>query len=176
MADFEKAFQWMLPHEGGYCNDPDDKGGATNAGITHGTLERWNRSFPDHAFPESVLELTLDQVRTIYLTWYWLRGFEKITSQRVATKVFDFGVNAGPARSVRLAQETLARLGFRIHADGMLGPMTISALNMAEERSFLNGFVVRLEDYYRQLVFNDPSQNKFLHGWLNRARMLPEAS
>lgn len=40
-ANFERALSLVLKHEGGWSDDPADPGGATNLGVTIGTLSLW---------------------------------------------------------------------------------------------------------------------------------------
>ena len=41
---FKKALAFVLKWEGGFVNDPDDKGGATNKGITQTTYNSYLKS------------------------------------------------------------------------------------------------------------------------------------
>ena len=41
MADVRKLAPFILKWEGGFVNDPDDLGGATNMGVTIGTYEAY---------------------------------------------------------------------------------------------------------------------------------------
>lgn len=43
MADVNKLAPFILKWEGGFVNDPDDLGGATNMGVTIGTYEAYCR-------------------------------------------------------------------------------------------------------------------------------------
>ena len=59
---FDKAFEILIGHEGGYVNHPDDPGGETKFGIS-------KRSYPD----VNIAALTLDDSKLIYFnpdnTW-----------------------------------------------------------------------------------------------------------
>ena len=43
MADVRKLAPFILKWEGGFVNDPDDLGGATNMGVTIGAYETYCR-------------------------------------------------------------------------------------------------------------------------------------
>ncbi len=40
-SNFDRALPLVLKHEGGYVDHPRDPGGATNLGVTIGTLSGW---------------------------------------------------------------------------------------------------------------------------------------
>lgn len=169
MADFGRAFRYTMQFEGGYSNHPSDKGGPTNMGITQQTLSEWRRV---PVTEQDVKELTEREAMMIYRWRYWF--FDTVMSQRVATKLFDMGVNVGPARAIKMAQNALVgSFGAPIDIDGQCGPKTCAALNLVPEKELLEALVMRAEKYYHQIVARDESQAVFLRGWLRRARSLP---
>src|SRR5215207_8607949 len=92
LHNFERAFALTLKHEGGYADHPGDPGGATNLGITIGTLSDWiGRS----ATKAEVRALTRDAVRPIYRKNYW----DRIGGDRMEPgfdyACYDFAVNSG---------------------------------------------------------------------------------
>ena len=159
MATFEAAIPVLLHDEGGYVNDPKDPGGETKYGIS-------KRSYPN----EDIKNLTLERTKEIYRRDFW--RYDAITSQAVATKVFDFAVNMGAKTANRLLQQACCELGSHVDVDGMPGPRTFAAVNDLEGRmpgSVLASLIRLAEDHYRKIVANSPQQEKFLHGWLARA-------
>ena len=62
--EFELALNFVLEREGGYVNDPDDKGGATNKGITQNTYNSWLKSVGKPA--KDVKNITDAEVKEIY--------------------------------------------------------------------------------------------------------------
>ena len=52
--DFEAWLAQTLEHEGGFVNDPDDKGGATNFGITQKSYSEFKKR-----------SVTIDEVETM---------------------------------------------------------------------------------------------------------------
>ena len=69
---YNKALKFVLKWEGGYVNDPDDKGGATNKGITQGTYNGWLKSKGLQS--KDVKFITSDEVAKIYYQNYWLKA------------------------------------------------------------------------------------------------------
>lgn len=160
MANFEIALEKTLQHEGGYVNDPDDPGGETYKGIArkmHPEWEGWALIAQGR-----INSLNMDTaVYDFYRNQFW--KFDLITSQLVAESIFDFGVNAGLATSVKLAQRVL-----EIDADGVFGSNTIKALNEANEDAFLAAYTVAKVHRYVSICKNRPTSKKYLYGWLCR--------
>ncbi|WP_285405074.1 glycosyl hydrolase 108 family protein [Luteibacter sp. ME-Dv--P-043b] len=171
MADFHRFAPILFKHEGGYVNDPNDPGGATNRGITLATFAHCARELLGIAPTiDALRELTEMQAATIYKALYWdaIRG-DEFASQHLANMVCDFQVNAGAA-SARLLQRVLNSLGAqpRLHVDGRVGKATMKALREADAHRVQALFQEGRRDYYRNLVTLRPSLARFLKGWLRR--------
>lgn len=161
MADFTTAISYVLENEGGYSNDPNDPGGATNFGIEQ---KEW---------PEvDIANINRDQAIGWYKPNYWEKApYDSIESQQVATKLFDMHVNCGLGTAVRIAQQAM---GFKNEdVDGNMGPATLSAINQAQPNDFLNAVVELLQAHYKSLETHNPKLVVFDHGWMNRAVKLP---
>ena len=94
---FKKALQFVLKWEGGYVNNPHDKGGATNKGITQSTYNYWLKS--QNLEPQDVRHITEKEVEEIYYKNYWLKAKCDKMSPKFAILVFDTAVNMGLARA-----------------------------------------------------------------------------
>lgn len=93
---FKKALDFVLKWEGGYVNNPHDRGGATNKGITQYTYNAWLKS--KGLANRDVRYITQDEVEQIYYKNYWLKaGCDKM-SPKFALLAFDTAVNMGLAR------------------------------------------------------------------------------
>lgn len=93
---FNKALKFTLLHEGGYVNNPNDKGGATNKGVTQNTYNGWLKSKGQN--PKDVRNITDGEVKEIYYNNYWLKaGCDKM-SEKFAILAFDTAVNMGVSR------------------------------------------------------------------------------
>ena len=136
---FKKALKFVLAREGGYSNNPNDKGGATNKGITQNT---YNSYMVSKGRPtRDVRNITDAEVEDIYYSRYWLgAGCEKM-SPVFAVICFDTAVNMGVSRVKPFLQEAQY--------------MDVDAFLLARIRKY-NEFA------------KVPSQRGFLHGWLNR--------
>lgn len=161
----------LIKREGGFVDDPVDRGGATNMGITIGTLSSW---LGRRATVEEVRNLTRAEAEAIYRQRYWSGpGFDRLPiDQRVAVNAFDAGVMSGPKRAIRWLQEVLRDLGGTLDVDGALGPETLRVALQVQERvgvrALNNAYADRRQAFYDQIVLRDPSQARFRNGWRNR--------
>ena len=96
--NFEKMLKFVLQEEGGYVNDPHDRGGETNKGITHTTYDSYRKS---KGLPtRSVKNITDDEVRDIYYNnYYKASGADKLGNPQLSLYVFDTAVNMGVSRA-----------------------------------------------------------------------------
>ncbi|MCW0422986.1 hypothetical protein NB713_000929 [Xanthomonas sacchari] len=134
MASFELYLPQLLRFEGGFVDDPNDPGGATNHGITLATFQRCAQALLGQAPTlQNLRALTVQQAATIYQHDYWDRiGADQIASQTLAELVFDFYVNAGDV-AISLLQRVLQQLGATgLAVDGEMGPATLAALASAD--------------------------------------------
>lgn len=164
-ARFKQAVDYVLQHEGGLVDHPDDPGGLTNFGISQ-------RSYPK----VDIRNLTKDGAAQIYYDDWWKRQkYDSIQSLAVATKVFDTAVNTGPSPAHRMLQRALRQVGFtHVAIDGKVGPQTFAATNQADPKELLAAFVDMQKNYYRAIIQSNPKLAVFRNGWFNRAEKLPE--
>jgi len=156
---FEKAFAYVIQNEGGYVFDKNDPGGETKFGIT-------KRSYPSL----NIRDLTFEDAKKIYYRDFWQEGkFEEIYDEKVATQVFDLSVNLGIRAAVIILQRALRSVGKTVQEDGLIGSETLSAVSNSDTRCLLAALKSEAAGYYRQIAAKNPSQQKFLKGWLNRA-------
>lgn len=166
MSGFYQALPIVLKMEGGYVDDPDDRGGATNYGITQNTYDVWNGSRNQTKRP--VREITKDEVEQIYHERYWLEGKCDAIPWPLSAAHFDACVNHGVHRAARMIQEAAG-----VATDGKLGPISIGAIQGAKPTKLLEDLLwIRLDFYY---LISKGSQLKFLRGWLRRTIHLREA-
>jgi lysozyme family protein len=123
---FEIAMSFVLPHEGGYSNDPNDPGGETKYGIS-------KRAFPNL----DIANLTEAQARDIYRQKYWDKLWLGQVPPAVALVVMDTAVNTGLPTASLLLQKAFNALALDqpLQEDGWLGPLTRTALQMLAMRN-----------------------------------------
>lgn len=151
---FLKFFSRLMKYEGGYVNDPDDPGGETKFGIS-------KRAYPD----EDIANLSEARAMQIYYEDYYRKVKADQMPERIAWHVFDFGVNAGVARSARMVQRLVGA-----DPDGKIGPTTIALVNRYKgEFSLHILFMSARIRYYLDLTEKNIRNMKYLRGWLLRA-------
>ena len=163
---FKKAVDFVINNEGGYVFDRNDPGGATKYGISQKAYPSFN-----------IKELRREDAIKIYYCDYWLKGkFEQIPDENVATQLFDLSVNLGIRATTIVLQRALRSVGINVVEDGLLGSQTLSATffccnsERTENRAKMLLAALKSEaaGYYRTIAAKNPSQQKFLNGWLNR--------
>jgi lysozyme family protein len=156
---FERAVNKVLEFEGGYVNDPSDRGGETKFGIS-------KRSYPKL----DIKNLTIDGAKMLYYRDFWEpQLYEQIDSYMVAEKVFDLAVNVGANKAHVILQRALRAVGNPVKEDGVFGKITLSAINASDEAALLSAIRSEASGYYRTIVAKNPNQSKFINGWLKRA-------
>ncbi len=154
MNEFDKYFEELIGHEGGYVNDPDDRGGETKYGIS-------KRSYPDL----DIKNLTLEQAKEIYYNDFYLRYKIERLPEHIRKITFDMCVNFGARGAVKVLQEACNYKGRNnLVVDGMIGPKTINACK---------NVTIELVRAYRMLRFANivhkrPQNKKFWFGWYRR--------
>jgi lysozyme family protein len=165
-TDFEKALGLVLRYEGGYVNNPADRGGATNKGITQKTYDNYRIKARRPVL--SVKEIEDGEVSTIYYMNYWCESScDKIPSP-LSILVFDFAVNSGPSRAIKYLQRLL-----NLKDDGIVGPKTLAAVGAVEDlQDFCSDYLDLRDDLFAGIVAHDSTQKIFLKGWLARTKSL----
>ncbi len=180
MAVFEEAIKFVLDNEGGFVDNPNDPGGATNKGIslrflrslTEANLKRYG-IFKEGALltPMDIEELTPAQIELVYKGDFWEKvPFNHIIEQQLCNYVFDMAVLHGFSPAFKLVQRGIWAVqhtyGF-IKADGILGAETIDELN-SYGTAFLSVLIAMRASYCRLLAEINPKNMEFLDGWLKR--------
>lgn len=153
MANFDTAVEILLTHEGGFVNDPNDPGGATNFGIT-------KRNNPTLDIPN----LTKDDAIEYYRTNWWLKyDLDKINDDDLASYILDHGVNTGMSAIIKVVQ-----LAVQTTNDGQIGPQTINAINTKYNSSMMQIIQNGLWQHYLNIMAANPAMEKYRNGWRNR--------
>jgi lysozyme family protein len=139
-------------NEGGYSNHPNDRGGETRYGIS----SRW---YPD----EDIANLTRERANAILYRDYWLKPHINKLPDEFADIVFDDGVVQGQPTAIKNLQRALGT-----HADGIIGPNTLSAFENANYNTVRRNFIRNVNNVEDEYLRNDPSQRVFEKGHRDR--------
>lgn len=185
MSDFNQAYVRTMGNEGGYANNPKDRGGETYKGISRKNWPTWAGwryvdgckgqlvnmpTYGTSAYFEWARHLNkcLEDINALqamvanfYRDNFWKRLGE-ITDQRIAEECFDKAVNCGA-----VAYKWLQRAA-GVADDGVIGPLTISTINALEPASLLKDFNTLAERHYNNIIASDPSQGAFKKSWFSR--------
>jgi lysozyme family protein len=164
---FDKCLKLVFAAEGGFSDNPADRGGSTNFGISSAFLE----SIGSDKTPE---ELTQDEARELYQHYFWTPVQGDDLPPPVALVIFDMAVNSGVKTAVRRLQYVLNNYQ-GADLDGVMGPRTLSAAQIAYHlynKIFLGELLNSRREYYADLIRKNPSQGVFARGWNNRLNKL----
>ena len=174
--DVDLMIDGLLEREGGFVNNPADKGGPTCFGITEAVARAHGYAGPMRRLPRAEAE-------AIYQRLYWRRpAFDQVASRSaaVAAELFDTGVNMGPAVAATFLQRALTALNRNgadypdLVPDGRVGVLTLGALDgFLAARGKSSGETVLLRalealqgERYLRLAERRPANEAFLYGWL----------
>ena len=172
----QQAIHLVIVAEGGYVNNPSDKGGETNYGIT---IASWNDYRTKqlksgnllHSLPSSVKDITHYHATEFYSDLFVKSGILQVKDNTVYLALFDYYVNAGK-NAIITVQRLLADTD-TILVDGYLGPKTADILNKYIDdfgsRDFIYSLTSRRIDHYIRIALGDKNQFVFLRGWINRS-------
>jgi len=161
---FDSALQIILHSEGGYVNNPVDRGGPTNYGITQSTYDRFKKRLKEPTRP--VRECTPEEVRKIYFSEYWTASGANLIATfdyNLAVLHFDFAVNSGVRTAIRALQRLVGT-----EADGRFGPITLARVKSEKAFNLYQRYTAKRLTFFTDIVRKDKSQLVFLAGWVNR--------
>ena len=138
---FRKAMPHLFDREGDYSNHALDKGGKTKYGITKDTLEYYQGKYNKFG-NTNIHNLTKDQAAQIYYDEYWKKsGADKIKDKDLAYVHFDATVNHGLKNSRKFLEQS---------------------------GGDFDKYIEIRRNFYKAIVKNNPKQDVFLKGWMNR--------
>lgn len=180
MKTVPEIAQEIVAREGGFVNDPDDPGGATNFGVTIHTLRRLGMDLTgDGTVSEAdVLALSRAQAVEIFIEHYFTRPGIAHLPEALQPSVFDMMVNSG-TNAIKVLQRLLTEMGFPCIADGAIGPRTLRAAQLAQEAApghLADAYAIARRNFYYGLADARPASRKYARrrdggkgGWIVRA-------
>ncbi len=164
MADYRKLKPFILKWEGGYVNDKDDLGGATNKGVT---LATFRSVYGQNKTAGDLRNMTDQQWETIFKRHFWDKWrADEIEDQSVANILVDW-LWASGAYGIKIPQRVLG-----VTVDGIVGAKTLAAVNGKDGKSFFNEIRRERIDFIDRICTSRPQNKKYRKGWLNRINSL----
>lgn len=179
-SDVRRIAEEIVAREGGYVNDPDDPGGATNHGVTVHTLRRLGLDLDGDGDSDAadVRHLTRAQAVEIFVDHYFRRPRIAALPEVLHASVFDMYVNAG-TNAVKILQRLLVQMEENIAVDGVIGPQTVAATQRAARLApehLADAYGIARRNYYFALADRRPASRKYARtrnggkgGWIRRA-------
>src|SRR3972149_508638 len=189
MAQFSISYRKTSGHEGGYADNPDDRGGETYRGIARKRHPDWggwliiDRLKLESDFPKNI-EVDPDILNLVikfYHDNFWtaING-DAIQQQEIADELYDTGVNMGTGVAIKILQNSINILNKNqtlykdISEDGKAGQKTLGAIAafLATRKLEFLLTVVNVAQGCRYLqLLQDPSQEGFALSWFNRVEI-----
>lgn len=166
IGNFSKSLELLLVHEGGFVDHKKDPGGMTNLGVTKQTWQEW----VGHDVSEKDMRrLTPLMVGSLYKRKYWdaCRADDLISGFDYC--VFDFAVNSGPGRSIKILQSCVGAT-----PDGGFGSITLALVKKAESdpKALIESYCAKRLEFLQSLK----TFEVFGKGWSRRVAEVKEES
>ncbi len=180
MQTVRQIAEEIVAREGGYVNDPDDPGGATNFGVTVHTMRRLGLDLDrdGSVTAADVRRLTRAQAVEIFLEHYFTKPRLSELPRELQPSVFDMYVNAG-SNAVKILQRLLVDMGYSVSVDGALGPQSLSAVRAAFDAApahVVDAYGIARRNYYFRIADRRAASRKYARtkaggkgGWIKRA-------
>jgi lysozyme family protein len=180
MQNIDEIANEIVRREGGYVNDPDDPGGATNFGETIHTMRRLGLDLTGDGkvTAADVKALTINQAVDIFKKHYFYKPKIDQLPQALQASVFDMQVNAG-GNAIKVLQRLLVKFGEDVTADGVLGPQSLRATHNVWAKAqghLVDAYGIERRNYYYRLADRRPASRKYARrrsggkgGWIIRA-------
>ncbi len=180
MLSVRSIAEGIVAREGGYVNDPDDPGGATNFGVTIHTMRALGLDLDGDGDVDArdVRRLARARAVDIFVEHYFQRPRIAMLPKVLQASVFDMYVNSG-SNAVKILQRLLRDMGLDIAVDGVIGPQTARAAHAAAGQApghIADAYGIARRNYYYAIADRRPASRKYARrrdggkgGWIARA-------
>ena len=166
-TEFNEIIEEVLEAEGGFVNDPDDLGGATNFGVTQ---KSYSAFLGSEASVDDVRNMTRDEAKECYKKDFWNPAKVDRLPDNLKHIYFDMVVNMGRKNAGKIIQQAVntKKNQSLLEIDGIVGSGTLSHV----ESLTLKDVLVERSMFFANNCFDGSRfakrtrQNKFLRGWI----------
>jgi lysozyme family protein len=148
----------ILKREGGFVDNPADRGGATNFGVTAHTFKWWRKD-PN----ADIRTLKEPEAREILTAIFIDRPKISQLPSEIVPFMSDWAVHSGPFVAIEHLQRAL-----RVTVDGVIGPETLTAAQNTNKLDLLRLLIALRVKMIGRIVAKAPQQAVFINGWLDR--------
>ena len=141
-ANFDACFAQEMIEEGGWSDNPDDPGKATNWGVTQATWQTFVGASKVVTVAD-IKALTQADVLPLYRV-FWRGCNANYLPDGVDLVTFDWCVNSGVGRGNEGLQEALG-----VTVDGLVGPKTLNAATNGDHAAVIGRVSELRADLYR---------------------------
>ena len=164
---FDEIIEEVLEAEGGFVNDPDDKGGATNFGVTQ---QSYSNFLGSPASVDDVRNMTREEAKECYKKDFWIPAKVDRLPYNLKHLYFDMVVNMGRRNAGKILQQAVntKKNSAVLDVDGIIGSGSLSQIPDLT----LNDVLVERAMFFANNCFDGSRfakrtrQNKFLRGWI----------
>jgi lysozyme family protein len=157
---FDQSFMALIGHEGGFTDDPKDRGNWTSGVIGKGELKGTKYGVSAMSYPQvDIRNLTLDNAKAIYKRDFWDKAKCDTLPDAIRFDVFDMAVNSGVKRAIETLQSALG-----VKADGIIGNQTMEAIKALDPQLLDK----RLSGHRLLFIANVGTFPTYGRGWVRR--------
>lgn len=157
-SNWDRCFDMVIAHEGGYIDHPSDPGGATNLGCTKAV---WEQYVGHEVAKDDIKALTKEDVKPLYKKRYWDAIHGDALPSGLDYCIFDCAINSGTGRAAKFIQQIVG-----VPADGAIGNNTISAISQINPVTLINEFSDKRQAFLEGLQ----TFSTFGKGWTRRVQ------
>ena len=160
MSMFDKSFERVFKNEGGFQNDPKDRGNWTSGRIGVGQLLGTKYGISAMTYPTlDIRNLSYEAARAIYKRDWWDKlGMERYP-QALQYQMFDAALNHGSGRANKMLQRAVGAM-----PDGIIGPNTRAKVAATDPNDLLLMFLSERLEFFTHVTTWD----RFGKGWARR--------
>lgn len=157
---FYKSFERVIGHEGGYTDDPNDRGNWTSGKVGEGELKGTKFGISAMSYPHlDIKNLTLDEAQTIYFNDFWVKNGIDQLPKAMQYQMFDASINHGFRNATKMLQRAVD-----VADDGIIGKNTMKAVGQYDQLNLVLLFNNERLKFYTKIR----TWSQYGKGWARR--------